>query len=70
MDERRVQQLALDVVADVDLPFAIITVVPAPEGWCVIAKDDAGQVRRFPVRPGAPSAVRAAIKCALEGELS
>ena len=68
IDRRRIERLVNAVIAEFNLPFQLLSVMEALEGWRVIVRKgtDLRQVVRFNVKPGSLSAMRAAIQQTLE----
>lgn len=68
MEGREVERLVHGILADFELPFVLLSVVDAADGWDVIVRSYSRRIVRFHLDPAAPSAMQAAIKRALESE--
>ena len=69
MNATEVELLVRGVITHVGLPFTLVSVSAAPDGWNVVVRGETGSVVRFTVMAGRPISMRTAIQERLEEAL-
>jgi hypothetical protein len=64
-----VELLVRGVITHIGLPFTLMSVSAAPDGWTIVVRGETGSVVRFTLMAGRPTSMREAIQNKLEAEL-
>lgn len=69
MNATEVELLVRGVITHAGLPFTLVSVIAAPDGWHIVVRGETGSVVRFTLIAGRPISMRTAIQERLEEEL-
>ena len=69
MNATEVELLVRGVITHLGLPFTLMSVSAAPDGWSIVVRGETGDIVRFTLIAGRPISMRAAIQERLEEAL-